>query len=71
MLKKILRIACIFVAVIPELGELRNCVGIQPIVAGPSRWQRFVRVVRSVRQLVRYKICRLLRERRDFVIRSR
>jgi hypothetical protein len=71
IVKQIIRIACIFVAVIPELGELRNCVGIQPIVAGPSRWQRFVRVVRSVRQLVRYKICRLLRERRDFVIRSR
>jgi hypothetical protein len=42
IVKQIVRIACIFIAVIPELRELRDCVGIQPIVAGPSRWQRLV-----------------------------
>jgi hypothetical protein len=46
IVKQIVRIACIFVAVIPELRELRDCVGIQPIVAGPSRWQRLIWVVR-------------------------
>jgi hypothetical protein len=37
IVKQIVRIACIFVAVILELRELRDCVSIQPIVAGPSR----------------------------------
>jgi hypothetical protein len=46
IVKQIICITCIFIAVIPELRELRDCVSIQPIVAGPSRWQRLVWVVR-------------------------
>jgi hypothetical protein len=71
IVKQIVRIACIFITVILELRELRDCVSIQLIIAGLSRWQRFIRVVRSVGRSVRYKIYRLLRERRDFAIRSR
>jgi hypothetical protein len=33
IIKQIVRIACVFIAVILELGELRNCVGVQLIIA--------------------------------------
>jgi len=36
VIKQVVRIACVFVAVVPELRELRNSVSIKPIVARPS-----------------------------------
>jgi hypothetical protein len=36
IIKQIVRIACVFIAVVPELGELRDCVGVQLIIAGPA-----------------------------------
>ena len=38
VIKQIVRIACVFVAVVLELRELRNSVGVKLIVARPS-WQ--------------------------------
>jgi hypothetical protein len=36
IIKQIVRIACVFIAVVPEFGELRDCVGVQLIIAGPA-----------------------------------
>jgi hypothetical protein len=46
IIKQIVRITYIFITIIPELRELRDYVSIQPIITGPSRWQRLVWVVR-------------------------
>ena len=36
VIKQIVRIACVFVAGVPELRELRDSVGVKSIVARPS-----------------------------------
>ena len=36
VIKQIVRIACVFIASVLELRELRNSVGVKPIVARPS-----------------------------------
>jgi hypothetical protein len=34
IIKQIVRIACVFIAIVLELRELRNCVSVQLIIAG-------------------------------------
>jgi hypothetical protein len=33
VIKQIIRIACVFIAIVPELRELRDYVGIKPVIA--------------------------------------
>ena len=33
VIKQVVRIACVLVAIVPELRELRDCVGVESIVA--------------------------------------
>ena len=45
IIKQVVRITYILITLILEFRELRNYICVEPVVAGPSRRQRLVRVV--------------------------